>query len=170
MVSHSNKNYEYSVRKLKRAGAKSETVKSSLPNLELQVQACPIAQARMAHAYIHTSRNNAVSQQVNDSAIYLFRLRVKSLGLSARPLLDYTQPVHYLINHPSIHRATQDRPRFPSSFLILQLISTQITDLQHSLENEHTKTEKAKEGLALLKQEVQMMEKVCTQRLLNAKV
>lgn len=70
MVSHSNKNYEYSVRKLKRAGAKSETVKSSLPNLEMQ-----------------------------------------------------------------------------------------ITDLQHSLENEHMQTQKAKEGLALLKQEVQMMEK-----------
>lgn len=49
-------------------------------------------------------------------------------------------------------------------------MSTQITDLQHSLENEHMQTEKAKEGLALLKQEVQMMEKVYTKHISNAKV
>ena len=66
MVSHSNKNYEYSVRKLKRAGAKSETVKSSLPNLEMQVRACPILQAHIAHTHITNpiqSVGKSVTQQ-----------------------------------------------------------------------------------------------------------
>jgi len=43
-------------------------------------------------------------------------------------------------------------------------LEMQITDLQHSLETEHAETQKAKEGLFALQQEVQMMEKAFTSK------